>query len=1329
MRLTYQLVITSLILIISLVGTSKALEYCSYIFTTEDIIFFSYENETHLEVYNSSGNSETVDPNVLDKGEHVIVNTTQGIYKVCGSNKFTVLTGDPATAGDSGYYAMDANGLGTSREFYTYVPQKNPAISGTQQFIVFGYQHNTGITVQQDVGNGDYEYIASFTLNEGQHWENPGLSDKYIHVIADKPVSALTCHAEGYFVPSDNGRWSGTEFYTYVGDIQHLNQDLTVIAYDNDTSVTINDTNDPNIVIWSGTLNYGKAYVESFPHDKGQPGQYVTITSSKPITVSVQPWVSYQSNYLQGLFIPDRDGTGIGRMGRDLIGSTLNDGYLYILAHTDDTRVELYNSENGSWEASYALNEGEAENANPGNGLWRIVSDRYVSAYSGFGTHTAEFAPLAFDAKPGLLYLNKIAEFEGTCVMPGDEITYTITYGPNGFDHNNVFIIDYLPPGVTYDEVNWETMSVDPNYDPNRHTYKWQIGPLDANAPNDSVTLKVKVNGLADPLGTLVNRCEIESDIAYSTAEVNTPVCCWCGDIIYVDQDANGFNNGTSWLDAFTDLQDALNTPRTCGFEQIWVAQGTYLPTSSSDTGARVISFELLDGIAIYGGFAGTESDPNQRDLTDPNNETILSGDIGTPVDQNDNSYHVVKCVDVNNAVLDGFTITAGNANGSVYTLYSGGGMYCQDSNDQMVTNCTFIGNSAVVGGGLYNSQSSPTLINCTFCGNLATTSEGDTFGGGICNYLSSPTLINCAFSGNSATTGEYYTKTYGGAICNWYDSDPNITNCTFSGNSATATGYGLSYGGAIYNWNDSNPNLINCIFSGNFASTEDDSYGGAICNWDDSNPNLINCTFSGNSATTTGDYTNTYGGAVCNWNDSDPYVTNCLFSNNSALEGGAVYNYYHSVPNITNCLFSNNSAWDGGAVYNADSDPYISNCIFTGNIVEHHGGGMYNYDDSNTSVANSIFSGNRAIYYGGGIANLDNSNLTLTNCTISENWAHIGGGICSWIDVDTNLTNCILWDNDANTSYEEIYSDLDSYPVISYSNIRGWTETINEDPCFFEVDSPTGSWSADASYDESTFQSTLTNTGASWTVNQLAGKFINPDTVNQDLHFFIVSNDVNTINVWSNVESFVTSGDFYQIYDYHLKVESPCIDAGDPQGDYNGQKDIDGEPRVFDGDYNDSEIVDMGADEYYWSPADFNSDGLVNFFDYAFFASAWQSDPNDPNYNEDCDLEDNNSIDSKDLARFCEDWLWQTAWAKTFPFAYETMGHSMGRSMAESPGLTQDLFVSVSAKQAQPELTAADIEEIIKWLEQLWLTDDQVRKVISEDDWLKFIELVKDSI
>jgi len=63
--------------------------------------------------------------------------------------------------------------------------------------------------------------IAVFTLNKGQHWDIETLSSQWLHITADKPVSVLTCYDQGYFVPSATGRWNGTEFYTYVSDIQH----------------------------------------------------------------------------------------------------------------------------------------------------------------------------------------------------------------------------------------------------------------------------------------------------------------------------------------------------------------------------------------------------------------------------------------------------------------------------------------------------------------------------------------------------------------------------------------------------------------------------------------------------------------------------------------------------------------------------------------------------------------------------------------------------------------------------------------------------------------------------------------------------------------------------------------------------------------------------------------------------------------------------------------------------------------------------------------------------------------------------------------------------
>ena len=1113
--------ILSLAITITLSVTARALEYSSYIFTTKDVIFFSYENATQVQVYNSMG--QLVWPEgpdvILSKGQHAwaeFENINQ-VYKVCGSNKFAVLTGDPTSVGISGYYAMDANGLGTSTEFYTYVPYINTGFVGTQLFIVFAYQDNTQVTVQQDVGNGVYQNVNTFILKKGEHWANPEFSNKYLHIIADKPVSALTCYDQGYFVPSANGKWSGTEFYTYVSDIGFdypWPEDLTVIAYDNDTFVTIKDTNDPNIVIWSGTLNNGQAFVVKCPEDANL-ATYYTIESNKTVTVSVQPWVSVQSDYEQGVFIPDREGTGIGsRFGGNFIGSTLNGGiycvaYLYILAHTNNTHVKLYNSQTGSLQASYTLNKGQAIDVNPGNGLWRIVSDRYISAYSGCGHATAEFAPLVF---AGPFEFNKTATFEGDCVVPDVNITYTISYDANGTAAENVVITDYLPQEVTYDYIlDWNTLAVDANYDPETHTYTWNIGTL---APDDagSVDLIVQVNQLAEPLGTIRNYCEIESDRYFNFAAVDTNICCWDVNVIYVDVNAADFGTGMSWENAYTDLQSALERAGNCYYAgQIWVAEGTYKPAAT---------FELVDGVAIYGGFPAGGGTWQQRNPVI--HETILDGNLG---DETWVSY-VVTSSNITDAILDGFTIKCGSM----------AGLYC----------------------------------------------------------------------------------------CN--ESTPTIKNCKITNNSRDSWG-----NGGIYCTGNSSLNTANCEISSN-------NCGGGINCSDCNTLTVTDCNITGNSAYT--------GGGINCSNSSNLTVTYCIISDNNAQYGGGIYNYINSTSAITNCIFSDNKAYDdGGGLLNQSLNPVIRNCVFTHNTASSNGGGVC----------------------------CQGGTPTITNCTFRVNQAEYGGGIYNDYSYP-NVTNSIFWDNTATTDGNEIYNYFwgPSAPNFSYCDIEGGLngqgcggddsdghDNINADPCFY-----------------------------------------NPNDPNE----------------------------------YHLGAGSPCIDVGTnnpPEGTLP-ETDIDGEDRVIDGDGNGSVIVDIGADEYYKSGADFDNNDFVNFFDYAVFAPDWQS------INPEFSLDDDNDVDYFDLAIFCEDWLWQAGWAKDFGAGIgQTMGRGMGGGMSQAMGQTaseplaptEQSYSYELTEQPQLQLTDAEIQVIINWFEELWRTDENFRKLLSYDEWQKFIECLKQQI
>jgi hypothetical protein len=281
-------------------------------------------------------------------------------------------------------------------------------------------------------------------------------------------------------------------------------------------------------------------------------------------------------------------------------------------------------------------------------------------------------------------------------------------------------------------------------------------------------------------------------------------------EIIYVIQGSNG--DGTTWENAFGNLNDAIQKANFG--DQIWVTKGTYVPTTTND---RKISFQIKDGIEVYGGFIGSETVLTERKTSE--NLTILSGEIGKPGIA-DNSYNVIFTKNVSpSTIVDGFIIISGNANdgGAEGQKHRSGGAWFNDgsygSSKPTISNCIFKKNYGRDGAAMYNlgiaGEASPTLTNCIFEENQAGIDGGAMYNNGKDGGISNPTLKNCSFIRNVGT--------YGGAICNASDNGAcnlYLENCSFIENNA------LLRGGAVFDMNGQNScylELLDCVFEGNY--------------------------------------------------------------------------------------------------------------------------------------------------------------------------------------------------------------------------------------------------------------------------------------------------------------------------------------------------------------------------------------------------------------------------------------------------------------------------------------------------------------------------------
>ncbi len=414
----------------------------------------------------------------------------------------------------------------------------------------------------------------------------------------------------------------------------------------------------------------------------------------------------------------------------------------------------------------------------------------------------------------------------------------------------------------------------------------------------------------------------------------------------YVDIGATGANDGSTWTDAYTNLQTALGASGSG--DALWVAQGVYTPGS-----ARSSTFQLITGVSIYGGFTNGMDSLEARDWTAF--PTILSGEIGDSGTVTDNVTRVVTAA--GQAVLDGLTIADG-----YNTTGGGAGLYAANTQNVQVRNSLFVNNAAKHGGAVYVYNGAEVfLTNTTFRGNQA---QATSSGGAIYLLSATSTVVvdRCVFVENTSTgsggaafisggmgvfrdsvfTANHNAVGDGGAVAG-SAAKLTVESCVLSGNRSEGRGGGIyatggtlsasrnfvlgqlsrTGGGGIYVINATSASIVNGLIAGNATTGTSAQAGGLYIQGVSTSSVVANCTITGNRATG-------HGGGVANSSSAQAFFNTILWSNSTSASGGEYY--YASVtpkPTLSFCVieggingskFFGQPVTDGGG--NLSGDP-----------------------------------------------------------------------------------------------------------------------------------------------------------------------------------------------------------------------------------------------------------------------------------------------------------------------------------------------------------------------------------------------------------------------
>ena len=614
---------------------------------------------------------------------------------------------------------------------------------------------------------------------------------------------------------------------------------------------------------------------------------------------------------------------------------------------------------------------------------------------------------------------------------------------------------------------------------------------------------------------------------------------------IYVDRDADGAGNGTSWEDAFTSISRALSA--CVGGQEIRIAGGLY----------QEDGMPLRSGITIRGGYSAPGGASSGDLLTEQEkNRTVIIINVPRSVI----NFALLMGGDLLGYLLKDVMIVNVNFQACGVIEFGdagrGGALHFRSARNVTLDHLIFMGNTAMEGGGAIFARDTENFVvrNSKFISN-----SGDK-GGAVCLDNVDVKFEDCFFSGNESMDN-------GGAV-EAVNSDIFLFNTKVVNNRSEMHGGGFALKDCFFYASES-------VITGNIGH---ESAGGIL-----SESQLGNQKYPRRQSPCIIDMMDLSGRDIRN---PDPETKakisrqRCVWMKQSTI--------------------SNNSGWSGGGALIEDTSTYLKENIFAGNEASTSGGGLsiqahIGYGSISVFSSKNTFDANHAGDIGAAFdlrSHFDESwdekfQYVAENNIFSKGAVSFsrGGGIYYKGPVDMTIRNNIfsgqdhfdIWKNDnalplPMICYNNLWGNPDGLFMNAGTNpcstieeleaaLPGAIGNISSDPLFVSDAFSTGTWTADADFQTSTGQTILTDDSGTWKPGSLEGLLVVPDIDLSGDPFVIAGNSGTQIMVWGDAARGVLAGDRYRIHDFHLQSiaggypeNSPCIDAGDPADDFSNE-------------------------------------------------------------------------------------------------------------------------------------------------------------------------------